>query len=136
METIRHIESAFTDARGAIFNLFEGRLGHVALITSRKGSVRANHYHKEDHQFIYLIQGAYESWSCPVNDPQKKQMLRVTPGDLVETPPLTAHAQRFTEDSVFLALSTRRREQGNYEDDTIAFPVIEGYLNKTLKTSS
>ena len=63
-------------------------------------------------------------------------MLRVKPGDIVDTPPLTAHAQRFTEDSVFLAFSTRLREQGKYEDDTIAFPVIAGYLNKTLKTNS
>ena len=56
-------------------------------------------------------------------------------GDIVNTPPLTAHAQKFTEDSVFLALSTRQREEGKYEDDTIAFPVIEGYLNKELKKS-
>jgi hypothetical protein len=46
---------------------------------------------------------------------------------------MIAHAQKFTEDSVFLALSTRQREQGKYEDDTIAYPVIEGYLNPQLK---
>ena len=134
MEKIKHIDSAFNDDRGDIFNVFEGRLGHVALITSKKGSVRANHYHKKDHQFIYLVSGAYESHSCDVNNPQKKQILNVKPGDIVETPPLTAHAQKFTADSVFLALSTLERERGKYENDTIAFPVIEGYLNPVLKT--
>ena len=133
MERKRHIDPAFSDWRGEIYNLFEGRLGHVALITSKKGSVRANHYHKEDHQYIYLVSGAYKSYSCDIQNPNKKQVLEVKPGDIVETPPLIAHAQKFTEDSVFLAFSTREREEGKYEDDTIAFSVTEGYLNKELK---
>ena len=133
IETKRHIDAAFSDWRGEIYNLFEGRLGHVALITSKKGSVRANHYHKEDHQYIYLVSGAYKSYSCDIQNPNKKQVLEVKPGDIVETPPLIAHAQKFTEDSVFLAFSTREREEGKYEDDTIAFSVTEGYLNKELK---
>lgn len=133
METLRHIDPAVVDARGAINNIFEGAIGHVALITSKKGSVRGNHYHKKDHQYIYLVSGAFESHSCDVENPQKKQVLKVRPGDIVDTPPLTAHAQKFTEDSVFLALSTRQREDGKYEDGTIAFPVIEGYLNPQLQ---
>lgn len=136
METIKHIDSAFSDWRGDIYNVFEGRVGHVALITSKKDTVRANHYHKEDQQYIYLVSGAYESHSCPIDNPSQKQVLKVKAGDIVYTPPLLAHAQKFTEDSVFLALSTREREEGKYEDDTIAFPVIEGYLNKELKTAS
>lgn len=133
METLRQIDPAVVDERGAITNLFEGRIEHVALITSKKGSIRANHYHKEDHQYMYLVSGAYESHSCDVRNPEKKQVLQVRPGDIVDTPPLTAHAQKFTEDSVFLAFSTRQREQGKYETDTLAFPVIEGYLNPKLK---
>ena len=136
METLKHLDPAVVDARGGITNIFEGRIEHIALITSKKGSVRANHYHKEDHQYIYLVSGAYESHSCHVQNPAKKQTLKVKPGDLVDTPPLVAHAQRFTEDSVFLALSTRQREGGKYEDDTIAFPVIRGYLNPQLKTAA
>lgn len=134
MERLKHINSAFHDDRGDIYNIFEGKIGHVALITSKKGSVRANHYHKEDLQYIYLIKGAYESHSCEVSNPKKKQVLHVKPGDIVETPPMIAHAQKFTEDSVFLALTTREREEGKYENDTLAFPVIEGYLNPSLKT--
>lgn len=132
METVKHIDPAVVDIRGAITNIFEGRIEHIALITSKKGSVRANHYHKKDHQYIYLVSGAYESHSCDVRNPERHQVLRVRPGDIVYTPPLTAHAQKFTEDSAFLALSSRQREQGKYEDDTLAFQVIEGYLNPQL----
>ena len=135
METLKQIKPAVSDARGLITNVFEGRVEHVALITSKKDTVRANHYHKEDHQYIYLVSGAYESHSVDVKNPNKRQVLKVRPGDLVDTPPLIAHAQKFTEDSVFLALSTRQREDGKYESDTVAFQVIEGYLNPALKTS-
>ncbi len=133
METLRHIGSAVTDARGTITNVFEGRIEHVALIASRKGSVRGNHYHKTDHQYIYLVSGAFESHSCDVRSPGKRQVLHVRPGDIVDTPPLIAHAQRFTEDSVFLALTTRQREDGKYESDTVSYSVIEGYINPQLK---
>lgn len=133
LETVKHIKPAFVDARGEIINVFEGTTGHVAYITSKKGSVRANHYHKKDVQYMYLISGAYESHCCSVTDPSKKQVLKVKAGDIVYTPPMVAHAQKFTEDSVFLSLTTRMREDGKYEEDTIAFPVIEGYLNQNLK---
>ncbi len=135
MEVLKHIDPAVVDARGAISNIFEGRIEHIALITSKKGSVRANHYHKEDHQYIFLVSGAYESYCCDVRSPEKKQVLKVRPGDIVYTPPLIAHAQKFTEDSVFLALSSRQREQGKYEQDTLAYQVIQGYLNPELKTA-
>ena len=134
MEILKHINPVIRDNRGDIINVFEGPIGHVALISSKKGSVRANHYHEKDHQYIYLVSGAYESHSCSVEKPFEKQVLKVRPGDLVYTPPHTAHAQKFTEDSVFLALSTLEREDGKYENDTIAFQVIEGYLNPSLKT--
>lgn len=136
METKKSIPSACHDQRGDIYNVFEGRIEHVALITSKKGTVRANHYHKEDHQYIYLISGEYESHCCDVRDPQKKQILHVSAGEIVYTPPFIAHAQKFTKDSVFLALSTRQREEGKYETDTMAYQVIEGYLNPQLKTDS
>ena len=133
MEKKWHIDPAVKDIRGAITNVFEGRIEHIALITSKKGTVRANHYHKQDHQYIYLVSGAFESHSVDIRDTKKRQVLEIKPGDIVETPALIAHAQKFTEDSVFLALTTRQREQGKYEEDTIAYPVIEGYLNPVLK---
>ncbi|MBI4395396.1 MAG: hypothetical protein HY583_04260 [Candidatus Omnitrophica bacterium] len=133
MEKLKHIDVAYHDQRGDIANVFEGRIGHIALITSKKGSVRGNHYHCEDYQYIYLISGAFESHSVNVRDPSRKQVLKVKPGDLVDTPPFIAHAQKFTENSVFLALSTRQRELGKYEQDTVAYQVIEGYLNPELK---
>jgi len=72
METLKRIDVAVKDPRGEIMNIFEGPIEHIALITSKKGSIRANHYHKEDQQYIYLVSGAYESHCCDVGNPEKK----------------------------------------------------------------
>ena len=132
MESVKHIDPAFIDERGGITNIFEGNIEHIAIITSKKGTVRANHFHKNLHQYIYLVSGELESHCCEVSNPDNKQSILVKPGDLIDTPPMIAHAQRFTEDSVFIALSTQKRLEGKYEDDTTAFQVIDGYLNPDL----
>lgn len=132
MEKVTHIGPAFVDERGQITNIFEGDMQHIALITSKAGSVRANHYHKKIHQYIYLVSGEFESHCCDLSNPEKKQMLIVKPGDIVDTPAMIAHAQRFTKDSVFIALSTAKRHEGKYEEDTTAYKVIEGYINPEL----
>ena len=73
-----------------------------------------------------------ESHCCELNNPDKKQMLIAGVGDMVDTPPMIPHAQKFLEDTVYLALSTQKRHDGKYEEDTTAFQVIEGYINPTL----
>ena len=132
METVKHIETAFIDERGTIINIFEGKIEHIAIITSKKGTVRANHYHKNIHQYIYLVSGLLETYCCNINNPEKKYMQLVRAGDLIDTPPMIAHAQKFLEDSLFIALSTKKRHDGKYEEDTTAFKVIEGYINPEL----
>jgi hypothetical protein len=74
-----------------------------------------------------------DTYCCDINTPNDVKKEKVMPGDLINTPALTAHAQKFIKDSVFLALSTFKRSNNRYEDDTIAFQVIEGYINPELK---
>ena len=134
LETVKRIKSAWSDDRGDIFNMFEGPIHHIAHITCAPGSVRANHYHKTLHQYMYCISGEFESWSCDVDNPEEKKMIVVKPGQIVDTPAMVAHAQRFTKESVVIALSTIERSEGQYEDDTYSFEVIEGaYINPDLK---
>ena len=132
LESVKTIESAYTDERGSIFNMFEGPINHIAHITCNKGAVRANHYHKELHQYMYCLSGEFESWSCDIDDPENKKMIIVKPGMIIDTPPMVAHAQRFTMKSEVIALSTLERSEGQYEDDACSFQVIDGYINSEL----
>lgn len=133
-ETVKKIDSVYTDDRGDIINVFEGSSYHIAYITCKAGSIRANHYHKTLHQYMYCISGEFETWSCDMDDPEERHMEIVKPGMIVDTPPMVGHAQRFTVDSTVIAISTIARSEGAYEDDTYSYPVIkDGYINPELK---
>jgi quercetin dioxygenase-like cupin family protein len=124
-ETVRKIEPAFEDERGAIANILEEPICHVAIITSKKGSIRANHYHPEQTQYAYLISGRYESLSKNLkvkNAEVEKQIIE--PGSLVITPPLIAHAWNILEDSVMLNLTTGHRHDKDYAKHTKKYKLI------------
>ena len=50
------INASFKDKRGQIFDIFvNSPKDHCALITSKKGAVRGNHFHKKAHNLrLYL----------------------------------------------------------------------------------
>jgi len=124
-ETVKKIYPAFEDERGIIANVLEEPISHVAIITSKKGSIRANHYHPEQIQHIYLIGGSYESISKDLNKEDSQiEKMTVKPGDLVITPPMVAHAMRFLEDSVMLNLTTGQRDSKNFSDHTKKYKLI------------
>ncbi len=125
LETVKKIKPAFSDERGDISNILEEPISHVAIITSKAGAIRANHYHPEQIQYVYLVSGKYESVSMDIEKGDgKKELIIVEPGDLVITPPMVAHAMRFLEDSVFLNLTTGHRDSDEYKEHTIKFKVI------------
>tara|TARA_B100000809_G_C14781460_1_gene403123 strand:+ start:222 stop:602 length:381 start_codon:yes stop_codon:yes gene_type:complete len=125
LETVTQPGVAFTDERGDITNVLDKRINHVAVITSKTGAVRGNHYHPEDVQYCYLVSGRFESYAKDMNDPDgpvEKQVVKA--GSLVLSPPMVAHAQVFLEDSVFLALTLDSRETNRFEDHTIRIKIV------------
>ena len=118
-ETVKKIEPAFADERGVISNILEEPINHVAIITTKSGTIRGNHYHPEQIQYVYLISGKYESISKDLKDDNAKtETVTVEAGSLVITPPMIAHAMRFSEDSVMLNLTTADRDPDSYEKHT------------------
>ena len=127
MKVLRSIKPEFVDERGGITKLLDdGRtiIRSVLLITSRKGSVRANHYHKKDSHYTYLLSGRMEYTEFHVGQESKKESAILEAGDMVYSAPMVAHAMRFLEDSVFLALATESRSQAAYEEDTVRIKVV------------
>lgn len=128
MIEVRKIKPSFVDERGSIAHVVdEGTLLRSALlIVSKAGSIRANHYHKKDSHYVYMLDGEMEYTSKPMSDPKaKKESVVLVPGDLVYTPPMTGHAMRFLRDSIFLALATEARGHDAYEEDTVRIKLIE-----------
>jgi quercetin dioxygenase-like cupin family protein len=122
------IPSPIVDERGSITHLLEPafKLKGILLIVSKAGAVRANHYHKKDSHYVYILKGRMEYTEKDMRRPKaRKKTIILTEGDLVLTPPMTAHAMRFLEDTVFLAFTTEKRDQASYERDTQRIQLIE-----------
>jgi|SRR3989344_6924210 len=127
IKLIQQIAPEFVDGRGEIFKLLDdGKtiIKSVLLITCAKGAIRANHYHKKDTHWVYLLSGSMEYTEAAIDGKGYKESVIVKKGDLVFTPSNVAHAMRFLEESVFLTLSTESRHQDAYENDTIRVKVI------------
>lgn len=113
--------------RGIIEKLAEGEYHSILRITSKAGTVRANHYHKRDSHLCYLVSGKMEYVYRDAGDEHAPlQRVIIEPGQLFYTPPMVAHAMRFLEDSEFYAFTTSpRHTQAEYEDDTVRVRLVD-----------
>ena len=106
LEFIKRGEKEFIDKRGKISNFeLPEPVNLIGYIESKKGTVRANHFHPIQEQKVLLVKGQFIS---VYQDLLKKDSIKVThvvnAGDLIVTKPNVAHTMVFTEDSVFLNL--------------------------------
>ena len=108
----------FVDDRGSIKNIADGKLGDVAVITSKANSIRANHVHDYDWHLSYMVSGSMRYyWRTDLNT-ENSESITVNAGEMIYTPPKAPHKMVFLEDSVFIAISGLSRVQENYEADT------------------
>lgn len=127
MKYVKKIRPFFADERGEMFHLLDknAAITSVLLVTCKKGAIRANHYHKKDAHYSYILKGSMEYTYQDVKDKNaKKHTIIVHKGEIVETSPMTIHAMKFLEDSVFIALTTEARDHKKYEKDTIRVKLI------------
>ena len=113
------LPTPFEDARGAIQTLVDGGIQSVQIITSKATTVRANHYHKSDSHFMYMLKGSMKYFHRPAGDKSPPTWLLVKEGQMVFTPPLVEHAVEFLEDSVFINITGKPRDQRTYEDGLV-----------------
>ncbi len=119
------LSASHADARGAIQRLVDTDMKSCVLISSKAGSVRANHYHRTDWHFCYVLSGSIEYYHRPVGSTVAPAHVTVRAGQLFFTPPMVEHAMVFPEDTVFLTLGRNSREQEIYEGDIVRIDPIE-----------
>ena len=122
MSDIIQLDIAYQDERGIILDIFESEpKEHCSLITFNKGSRRANHYHKESTQYLFLISGNLIMRSGEVDDSgnfkDKIKQDIIKPHMLVTHKPYEAHAFEASENSTILAFACGLRGGKNYEKD-------------------
>jgi quercetin dioxygenase-like cupin family protein len=115
------LDNPFVDERGAIQNLLNTPMQCASIITSKKGSVRSNHWHKTDWHYLYVMSGSMEYYERPVDmdyDITQKPLI-VSAGQMVFTPPNVIHKTIFIEDTVLLSFSKRNRDHESHESDVV-----------------
>lgn len=121
-------QKEFIDSRGKISNFeLTEPINLIGYIESKKGSVRANHYHPIQEQKCLLISGRYISVVKDLLDPKAQiQTQIINPGDISIIKPNVAHTMVFLEDSVFLNLVNGEREHENYGiTHTIPYKLVD-----------
>ncbi len=116
IEFIKHGENEFKDKRGTISNheLTEP-INLIGLIKSKKGTMRANHYHPIQEQKCLFTKGQIiEIYKDLLNPHSPKITQVVNEGELSIIKPNVAHTMVFTKDTVFLNLVRGEREHKNY----------------------
>jgi dTDP-4-dehydrorhamnose 3,5-epimerase-like enzyme len=107
----------FEDDRGSIQPLVDMQMESCVLITSKKGTVRANHYHQTDWHFCYVLSGAIKYYHRPHGSTRPPEKVVIEAGQMFFTPPLVDHAMVFPEDTAFLTWGRNSRAQEVYEAD-------------------
>lgn len=118
------LEKPFVDVRGEIQPLVDVMMKSCVLISSTKGTVRANHYHQTDWHYCYVMSGGIEYYHRPVGSTALPQKVTIREGQLFFTGPLIEHAMVFTTDTTFLTLGRNSRAQEVYEADVVRIPPI------------
>ena len=113
------LEKPFVDARGEIQPLVDMMMESAVMIESKKGSLRANHYHKTDWHYCYVISGAIDYYHRLTGSTGTPETMTIKQGEMVFTPPMIDHGMTFPEDTVFLTLSRNPRDQESYEQDVV-----------------
>ena len=116
LEYVRDGDDEFVDNRGKISNheLTEP-INMIGLIDSKKGTIRANHYHPQQEQKCLFTKGQIiEIFQDILNPNSPKVTQVVNEGQLSIIKPNVAHTMVFSKDTTFLNLVRGEREHENY----------------------
>ena len=116
LEHVKDGKNLFIDQRGEISNheLTEP-INLIGMIKSKKGTIRANHYHPQQEQKCLFTKGQIIEIFQDILNPNAPKITQVVnEGQLSIIKPNVAHTMVFTKDTTFLNLVRGERDHENY----------------------
>ena len=115
---------SFEDERGIITDILQFDVPTVDAVTrifSNKGAIRGNHFHKQTHQWTYVVKGL----TRVVSQKEGEQSIELTAGcgDVIYHAPGEAHAFEAKENTTWLVFTKGPRAGNNYESDTFRLEI-------------
>jgi uncharacterized RmlC-like cupin family protein len=126
-EKIFKVDVPYGDGRGRLdYFVMPEPISWVGVAQTKKGSVRANHWHPKEQQKCLILSGkavcVYQDLMKP-NAPIKHHL--AVAGDLVVTPPRVAHAIIYLEDTLFLNLVAGSRDPSKWGTHTRRYDLVK-----------
>ncbi len=108
----------YQDKRGVIRDILTHiTIDAITYLTSKKGAVRGNHYHKKTIQYEYILGGEYLcATRLDTGGKVSKHILKE--GDLAVHPPHEVHTLKALKDAAMLSITKGPRKGFDYEKDT------------------
>jgi quercetin dioxygenase-like cupin family protein len=112
------LDPPFVDERGKIQNLVNCKIGAVAIIESKAGTERSNHWHKKNSHYLYVITGEVIYYERNIDG---SNVVKETykSGQMIFTPPNKVHKTVFTKDTVMVSLGMESKEHDLHEEDLV-----------------
>jgi len=116
LEHVRDGNNEFIDSRGKISNYeLTEPINLIGLIDSKKGTIRANHFHPQQEQKCLFTKGQIIEIFKDILNPNSPKITQVVnAGQLSIIKPNVAHTMVFTKDTTFLNLVRGDRDHENY----------------------
>ncbi len=120
------LPEAFRNDAGAIQNLCLRPVTSVAVIHSRPGTRRANHWHRTDWHFAYVVSGEVVYFERPVGSSEDPlATARSFPaGTMFFTPPGVEHCMFFPVETTFVTLARNVRSHESHEADLVRVELV------------
>jgi len=135
LEKVESGTDKFIDERGCIDNFkLPEPINLIGLISSKAGTMRANHYHPIQEQKCLVVKGQFISILQDLLEENSIKFTQiVSEGEITVTRPNVAHTMVFTKDTIFLNLVRGEREHKNYGiTHTIPHQLINDKQKKEL----
>jgi len=126
-EIIIKAQVPYTDERGSMdYHILTESVDWVGTLFTKKGAIRANHYHPEQEQKLLCVSGRCISVYKDLSREDSPIMHHLAEaGDLIITAPNVAHAVIYLEDCVQINLVHGERVPDNYGKHTIRYWLVK-----------
>ena len=109
----------YQDDRGSLVQLVHAGWNQINVVFSREGTIRGGHYHRENREAFYIINGSCEV-ILSLNGKQQTRIFKT--GDFFAIEPNTGHTFKYLEDTLLLGLYDRGVEaiEGTFDIFSLA----------------
>lgn len=123
-ERLVPLPASFVNDAGDIQNLILHPVTSVAVITSKARTIRANHYHKTDWHYAYVVSGRIAYFERKVGNTKIPVPQIFLAGQMFFTPPMVEHAMYFPMGTTFVTMARNVRSHESHEADLVRVSFI------------